>query len=94
MPDEIVWLGLAAAPTILGVVQVVKQATGLPSRFAGLLALVLGVAGGVTFGLYADPSVGALLGGAQGIQAGLAAAGLYSGADQVRRHGDHEEAPK
>lgn len=92
MPEEIVWLGLAAAPTILGIVQVVRNATGMPSRFAGLLALVLGVAGGVTFGTVAAPDVGGLVGGAQGISAGLAAAGLYAGTQQVRR-GDHEEPP-
>ena len=60
-------------PVVLGLVEAVKQA-GMPSRYAPILALSLGVAG--TFlmsGDYAGASV------IQGLIVGLSAVGLWSG---------------
>lgn len=59
---------------IVGVVEAIKQALNMPSRLAPLLAIVLGVlAVGLLEG-FAGMSI------FQGIVAGLAASGLYSGA--------------
>lgn len=63
---------IAIVPVIIGLVSVAKGA-GLPDRFAPILAIVFGI------GLVAltGPVLAAII--AQGIIAGLAAAGLYSG---------------
>jgi len=74
--QSVVWFGVAAVPLIVGIVEVFKQA-GLPSRWAGLTSLGLGLAGGVLsarFGI--DANVPAAL--AAGIMAGLAATGAWS----------------
>jgi len=74
--QSVVWFGVASIPLIVGIVQVAKQ-SGLPSRFAGLAALITGLAGGILsarFGI--DTNVPAAI--ASGIMAGLAAAGAWS----------------
>lgn len=78
MPTEtVLWAGFGAVPVVIGLVQAIKAA-GFPSRFAGLLAYVFGITGGLIFAStaeVADWTVG--LG--QGLWVGLAASGLYSG---------------
>lgn len=62
-----------AVPIIIALVQVAKV-TGLPSRFAPILSVVLGLG---VFYIGGDASVGDNL--FEGLVAGLAASGLYSG---------------
>lgn len=62
--------GLIAA--IVGVVQVIKS-VGLPSRFASLLSLLLGIVAVVAFEGFSAMAV------FEGVVAGLSASGLYSG---------------
>lgn len=75
-PEQIVLGGIPAMAVIVGIVQVFKQA-GLPSRFAGVVALLLGLTFGGLAGLtggdtpiYVDVS--------QGLMAGLGASGAWS----------------
>jgi hypothetical protein len=63
---------MAIVPVILGLVQVVKQ-VGLPSRFAPLASIAIGI------GLVALTGVAWQAFVVQGIIAGLAASGLWSG---------------
>ena len=65
-------LVVAAVPVCLGLVAVVKSA-GLPSRFAPLASLAVGI------GLVALTGVAWQAFVAQGIIVGLAASGLWSG---------------
>ncbi|WP_246569888.1 hypothetical protein [Lentibacillus saliphilus] len=66
--------GVMLIPIIIGITEVAKLA-GLPKKFAPLLALVLGIAAGLT---YASP--GSIKGGILvGIALGLSSVGLYSG---------------
>lgn len=60
-------------PVILAVVSGVKQA-GMPSRFAPVLSIVLGMG---AFYFLADGEIGVRL--FEGLVAGLSASGLYSG---------------
>ncbi|HLI29353.1 MAG TPA: hypothetical protein VKZ60_19990 [Chloroflexota bacterium] len=73
--------GVAVVPLIVGLVEVAKGA-GLASRWAPLLAVGLGVAISVGYGVAAPgrlaPEAIAAL-GLRGLALGLAAAGLYSG---------------
>lgn len=66
----------ALVPIVVGLVQVVKVA-GFPSRFAGILAIALGVLGAALIG---GSMTEVLL---QGIVAGLSASGLYSASRSV-----------
>ncbi len=66
----------AIIPVITGVVEVIKRA-GLPSRFAGLLAVILGV--GFSIFVNKGVEVESVL---MGFVFGLGASGLYDGADQ------------
>lgn len=59
---------------ILGLVEVAKR-TGLPERLVPLLAIMLGVVGGVYFAFPEDPKTGILF----GLMCGLSAIGLFSG---------------
>jgi hypothetical protein len=68
------WAGVAAIPLVAGIVQIAVGA-GLPIRAAGLLALVLGVAGGVAAGYTTNLAV--FTGLVQGATVGLAAHGLW-----------------
>lgn len=74
-PEVVVWAGFAALPIVAGLVKVATGA-GFPRRFAGALALVLGVTGGWTFGQLAGVHVAT--GIVQGIVVGLAASGAWS----------------
>jgi hypothetical protein len=80
MPD--VLFGVVAVPAITGLVEASKQA-GFPSRFAALLAVLFGVGlAAVWQWSQAGPNYAEAL--IVGIGFGLAAAGLYSGAQAVR----------
>lgn len=74
-PEAVAWGGVAALPLVVGIVQVAKRA-GLPARFAGVLALALGVGGGIFYGYAAGLDVAASV--PQGILVGLAASGVWS----------------
>jgi hypothetical protein len=76
-----VW-GVLLAPVIVGLVEVAKRA-GLPSRFAPLLALALGV--GVVGAVAARPDAARVL--LWGAALGLSACGLYSGGRALMRGG-------
>lgn len=65
---------VALVPIITGLVQVAKE-VGLPSRFASLFSVLLGVVAGVTYLFPDDLWKGIFV----GITFGLAACGLYSG---------------
>lgn len=61
-------------PLIVGITELCKRA-GLPSKFAALLSLILGVVVGVIYIAPGDILKGILL----GASIGLGASGLYSG---------------
>ncbi len=69
---------LVLVPLVLGVTEVIKG-VGLPSRFAPLCALILGVLGSVF--LIGGEAINALI--LQGLIAGLSASGLWSSAKAV-----------
>lgn len=69
---------VALVPIIMGVVQVFKQ-IGLPKRFSPLLALLLGIAGGIFYVCPTDIKSGIMV----GIVLGLSATGLYSGSKNM-----------
>lgn len=72
------YAGLGGATAlIMALVQIAKKA-GLPSRFAGLLAVALGVGAGL-LSVVALDGPGYLNGAAAGLVVGLAASGAYSG---------------
>lgn len=77
MPESVVWLGLAALPAVVGIMEVLKTAFRIPSRWVGLCSLTLAVSGGALYGSTV-PELGPLIGGAQGVTVGLAAAGVWS----------------
>ena len=62
-------------PVVMGIVQVAKGA-GLPSRWGGIAAILIGAILGISAGLYAGD---VYLSGIAGLVAGLTAAGAYSG---------------
>lgn len=69
--------GVALVPVILGLVQVAREA-GLPSRFAPLLSLAIGLGGGFAAEAPTAPynwQQAAVV----GVALGLSASGLYSG---------------
>ena len=80
MNDTTILLGVAAAPVITAIVQVLKPV--LPARFEPLASLLFGVIWnvGFTVGTYEFGRVTVFL----GIVTGLAASGLYSGLQSVR----------
>ncbi len=74
MTEEIVVI----VPVIIGIISVAKK-SGLNTKYAPLLALILGVIGGYIF-------VGATPQGLlQGMMAGLAASGLFAGYKTVTK---------
>ena len=76
--DDAAYVGL-----VMALVQLAKE-SGLPARFAPLLALALGIVAGVFF-----VSPGNLLQGIlSGIGMGLSAVGLHSGVKNVVRRED------
>ena len=62
------------SPILIGVVEVLKR-LGLPSKYSPVVAVVMGV--GLSFALNLNPSVSERT--LEGVIAGLAAVGLYSG---------------
>jgi hypothetical protein len=72
--NDINYVNIALVPLIIGVVGVLKN-SGLPTRFAPLVSLLLGIMG--VFLLPYDLSVGIQV--LLGIGTGLSASGLYSG---------------
>jgi len=87
--------GVVMMPAIIGAVQVIKH-SGLPSRFAGLLAVLLGIAAAFVNQMppLTDPS--ALFSTTlTGIAWGLMAAGLYSGTSalQLAKQSPQSSAP-
>lgn len=68
----------ALVPVITGLVQVMKQA-GMPSRYAGLCAIAIGILFALVIGL---PVAAAILAGTIG---GLAASGIYEIPDTFRK---------
>lgn len=75
---EIPVFAAVAAPVIMGVVAVIGQTQMLHARFNGLLALLLGVAGGASWSLWIEPETAVPVGVLNGVVAGLAASGLWS----------------
>ena len=76
---DLVIYGLPIAAVIVGLVELAKG-QGLPSRYAPVLAVVLGLAF-ATLGRLDDPTVGTWLQvELLGLITGLSASGLYSGA--------------
>jgi len=65
---------VAIIPLILGIVELLKQ-VGLPSKFAALVSVILGIVIGVVYASPEDIKKGILV----GLALGLAASGLYSG---------------
>ncbi|MBM7582163.1 L-cystine uptake protein TcyP (sodium:dicarboxylate symporter family) [Caldicoprobacter guelmensis] len=65
---------IAIIPLIVGIVELLKQ-IGLPSKFAALVSVLLGIAIGVVYLSPDDIKKGILV----GLALGLAASGLYSG---------------
>jgi len=66
--------GIGVVALIIGLVKAAREA-GLPSKFAPLLSIVIGIIIGVTAALYASSAV--YIGILGGIAAGLMSCGLY-----------------
>lgn len=75
MSTSTLWWGVPAPLLILGLVQVAKK-LGFPSRYAGLLSIVIGVLGGIAFHFWGGSQLASDL--VTGLATGLAAAGLWS----------------
>lgn len=69
--------GIALVPLVIGAVEVAKQ-VGLPTRFAPLISLVLGLGAG--FFLHGESLAQAVV---SGLMIGLSASGLYSATKTV-----------
>lgn len=64
---------IAIAPLILGIVELMKK-LGLPGKFSGLVATILGIVIGILY-LYPENVLQGIL---VGMSVGLTASGLYS----------------
>lgn len=75
----------APVPVIIGVVEVIKNAVGMESRYAPVVAIGLGlIAGGIAHAAHLVPAIGeALPLYLGGLVAGLMACGVYSGVKAV-----------
>jgi hypothetical protein len=80
-PTALVLAGLPASVLILGIVQGIKEA-GMPSRFALLVSILVGLLIGVAAEYEVAPH-DYVTGAALGINAGLVASGLYSGVKAI-----------
>ena len=69
------WWGVPAVVLIMAVVELAKQ-LGFPSRYAGLLAAVLGAVGGLAVDIWGGSQLVSDV--VTGLVAGLSAAGLWS----------------
>lgn len=74
-------MSAAPVPIIVGVVEVIKRAVGMESRYAPVVAIGLGlVAGGIAHAAHLVPAIAeALPLYLGGLVAGLMACGIYSG---------------
>lgn len=63
---------------IVGLVEVMKQ-SGLPKKASPLVAIGLGIAGGMIYLFPGDPRAGVFM----GLVMGLSASGLYSGSKSI-----------
>lgn len=81
--------GVVVVPAVIGLVQVAKE-TGIPSRFAPLVAIVFGILAGLAQ-LQAGhwPWIQAVV---MGTALGLSAVGLYSGATSMLNTGSPSPA--
>jgi flagellar biosynthesis protein FliR len=75
--------GVSAVALIISLVQLAKQAQLLPSRWAGLAAVVLGLILSLTWTAYRDAPM--FQGVITGLALGLSAAGLWSTGKHVYR---------
>lgn len=82
MLEELFASGAAFVPLIVALVEGAKQA-GLPTRWAPLVSLVLGLLVGIIYVAPTDPRQAVLV----GLMVGLAASGLYSGTKTKRLRG-------
>lgn len=73
---EIIIAGVGVTPFIVGLVEVSKLY--IPTRFAPLIALALGILAGIAAQAYL-PHPNWVTGAVEGVGVGLAASGLYSG---------------
>jgi hypothetical protein len=69
------WWGVPAVVLIIALVQLAKQ-MGFPSKYAGLLAAVMGIAGGAADAIWGSSRLISDI--MTGLVAGLSAAGLWS----------------
>jgi len=79
--DDILWWGAPATLLVMTLVQLAKG-LGFPTRWAGVLSTVIGVAGGVLWHLWADSELVQAI--VTGLLVGLSAAGLWSTQKNVR----------
>ncbi len=71
--------GISGAALIVALVELLKRSIGLPSRYAGLVAVAFGILLGIALKLD-SPGAGSWLQMLlTGLLSGLSAAGLYSG---------------
>lgn len=76
--------GVSGAGLIVALVELLKRGPGLPTRWAGVVAVAIGIVLGVLLKLD-SPTVGTWLQVVlTGVLSGLSAAGLYSGTRAVR----------
>ena len=71
------------APIVIGLVAIAKEA-GLPSRWAGVAAALLGIVLGLVAGLAPVGDATIVVAGLSGLVGGLTAAGVYSGQKAAR----------
>lgn len=72
---DLTWWGIPAAALVVAIVEGLKRA-GLSSRWAGVAAIVVAVAGNLAATYWAESPVATAV--VQGVVLGLAAAGLWS----------------
>ena len=72
---DITWWGIPAVALVVAVVQWLK-ALGINSRYAGVVAVVLGIAGGIASQVWSDSPLAQSI--VTGLIVGLAAAGAWS----------------
>ncbi len=81
MENGTTWFGIPAIGVVIGLVELAKS-LGLPVKYAGLLGVAIGVAGGIASYLFVDSTAAANI--ALGLLAGLSASGLYSSVKNAR----------
>jgi hypothetical protein len=94
MNDTAVLATSLALPVLIGVIEAIKRA-GCPRRLLPLIALALGIGGGVAWAATHPPVTGdaVVMGVLYGAMIGLSSVGLYSGATNTFRPDDREPLP-